>query len=350
MDKIRWGVIGAGGIADRRTLPGMMDCAEAELIAVMEINPELAESLRKKYGAKRAYVSDEALLQDPEIDAVYIASPVVLHARQAMMAADYGKHILIEKPLALTSDEGRRVIEYCDSKKVRIAAGFMMRFGTCIQQMREAYLAGKIGQLVSIYTQFTCWYPDMPGNWRQKKSTGGGGALTDMGVHLIDLIQFVTDSKVARVAAFNDTQTFSYEVEDASSLILKLENGTQCCLQTNFNIPDPAAKWRFEMFGTRGHLLGDTVIGQVDTGEVEAMYVDGVGGYDAQQNNDQRAQSERLSGEYGNLYTREIRSFCRSILTGEPLIADARGAVEVQRVIEAAYQSGEEGRVIDLTR
>ena len=85
--KVRWGVIGAGGIADRRTIPGMMLAENAELVAVMEINMELAEKCRAKWGCKRAYDSEAALLADPEIDAVYIATPVVLHAKQAMMAA-----------------------------------------------------------------------------------------------------------------------------------------------------------------------------------------------------------------------------------------------------------------------
>ena len=92
MKKVRWGVIGAGGIAQRRTIPGMMQCENAELVAVMEITPELAESCRAKWNCKKAYTSAEELLNDPEIDAVYIASPVFLHAQQAMAAADAGKH------------------------------------------------------------------------------------------------------------------------------------------------------------------------------------------------------------------------------------------------------------------
>ena len=149
MKKLRWGVIGAGGIADRRTIPGMMLANNAELIAVMEINMELAEKLRAKWNAKRAYDNEADLLADPEIDAVYIASPVGLHARQAKMAADAGKHILIEKPLAMTSEEGQEVIDYCEKKGVKIAAGLMMRFGSYVQAMKKAVAEGKIGKAVS---------------------------------------------------------------------------------------------------------------------------------------------------------------------------------------------------------
>ena len=334
MKKLRWGVIGAGGIADRRTIPGMMLADNAELIAVMEINEEFAESLRAKWNAKRAYTSDVELLADPEIDAVYIASPVFLHAKQAMAAADAGKHILIEKPLAMTSEEGQKVIDYCHSKGVQIAAGLMMRFGSYVQVMKQKIAEGKIGRVVSGYSQFTCWYPDMPGNWRQSKKNGGGGAMMDMGVHCIDLMQYITGSKVRQVAAFHDTLSFQYEVEDSSMVLLRLENGAQCVVQSNFNIPDAAAKWRVEIFGDQGRLVGENVIGDQ-------------GAYDAQQDT-QNVTGEKIDVEFGNMYTREIESFGNSILNGTPLEVPASDAVYVQRVMEAAYRANDEKTVIDL--
>ncbi len=346
-NKVRWGVIGAGGIADRRTIPGMLLADNAELVAVMEIDAANAEQLRKKHSAKRAYTREEDLLADAEVDAVYIASPVVMHARQAMLASDYGKHILIEKPLAMTSEEGERVVAHCSSKGVLVAAGLMMRFGAQVMKMKRAIEQGKIGGVVSGFAQFTCWYPDIPGSWRQQKKTGGGGALMDMGVHCIDLVQYMTGSRVKQVAAIHDTLTFGYEVEDSSAVLLRLENGAMCTVQSNFNIPDEAAKWCVEFFGTRGRLIGDMVIGQVDTGTVDAMFLSDVGGYDAAQDGRQ-AKSAEWSAEFGNQYQREIESFGNSILHGTPLEVPASDAVQVQRVIEAAYRSWEERRIIEL--
>ncbi|MDR1619266.1 MAG: Gfo/Idh/MocA family oxidoreductase, partial [Clostridiales bacterium] len=244
MKKVRWGVIGAGGIADRRTIPGMLLAKNAELVAVMEINMELSEKIRGKYGARFAYDNEEDLLKNDEIDAVYIASPVVAHAQQARLAADYGKHILIEKPVALTSAQGEEVVSYCKSKGVLMAAGLMMRFGAYIMEMKKDIAEGKIGDVVSGFSQFTCWCPDMPGNWRQQKAMAGGGAMTDMGVHCIDLMQYVLGTKVKEVVGFHDTLTFAYEVEDSSAVMLRMENGALCTVLTNFNIPDNAAKWR----------------------------------------------------------------------------------------------------------
>ena len=348
MKKVRWGVIGAGGIADRRTIPGMMLCDNAELVAVMEINMELAEKCRTKWNCKRAYDSEAALLADPEVDAVYIASPVFLHARQAMAAADAGKHILIEKPLAMTAAEGQRVADYCKAKGVKLAVGLMMRFGSYVQAMKKAIADGKIGRPVSAYAQFTCWYPDMPGNWRQSKRNGGGGAMMDMGVHCIDLLQYILGSNAAQVAAFHDTLSFQYEVEDSSTVMLRLENGTQCVVQSNFNIPDDAAKWRIEVFGDQGRLIGDTVIGQVDGGTLDAMFLGAQSGYDAQQNK-KDGQKTEIEVQFGNMYAREIESFSNSILNDAPVEVPAEDAIRVQRIMEAAYQSNDTAAVITLT-
>lgn len=345
--KVRWGVIGAGGIADRRTIPGMMLCENAELVAVMEINMELAEKCRAKWGCKKAYDNEAALLADPEVDAVYIASPVFLHARQAMAAADAGKHILIEKPLAMTAEEGQKVVEHCKEKGVLIAVGLMMRFGAYVQAMKKAVAEGKIGKPVSGYAQFTSWYPDIPGDWRQSKKNGGGGAMMDMGVHCIDLLQYILDTKVKDVAAFQDTISFHYEVEDSSTVLMRMENGAQCVVQSNFNIADDAAKWRVEIFGEEGRLIGDTIIGQEDGGKLEALFLGRQTEDNAQQIKKEGARTE-IPVEFGNMYTREIESFSNSILTGAPVEVPAEQAVQVQRVMEAAYRSNEEARIVKM--
>ena len=332
MKKLRWGVIGAGGIADRRTIPGMMLAKNAELIAVMDINAEQVEKIRQKYGAKRGYTKEEDLLADPEVDAVYIATPIVLHAKQAKLAADYGKDILIEKPLAMTSDEGQEVIEYCESKGVKIAAGFMMRFGSHVMSMKKVIAEGKIGTVVSGYSQFTLWLPYEPGNWRQCKAKAGGGAMMDLSVHTIDLMEYITGMRVTEVASMNEKIAFpepQYDVEDTSTILMRMENGAQCVVQSNFNIPDEASKWRVEFFGTKGRLLGDTMIGQIDGGKLNAVFIDKNVAYSAEQTHADDAGIE-IPGDFGNMYTREIESFSDSILNGKPLVVPASDAVHVQ--------------------
>lgn len=345
--KLRFGVIGCGGIADRRTMPGMLLAEHAELVAVMGPNAERTKMIRQKYNAKRAYTDERELLADPEVDAVYIASPVIQHARQAKLAADAGKHILLEKPIAMSCAEAQEVLDYCAEKGARVAAGLMMRFGTQVNNMKSAIAAGKIGQLVSGYSQFTLWLPTEAGNWRLFKEKSGGGCMMDMAVHTIDLVEYISGMRVTRVASMNETITFDYDVEDTSTLLLRLENGAQYVVQTNFNIPDEAADWRMEFFGTKGKLIGNTMIGQDDGGTVRGLFLEKNNAYDPAQVHSAQAGVE-LTGDFGNLYTREVESFSLSVLNGTPLVAPAEDALHIQRIMEAAYRSGEEMKIFNV--
>jgi len=125
---VKWGVIGAGGIADRRTIPeGIVPAANSELVAVMDVDEARVKEVASKYNVPKWYTSDADLLKDPAVEAVYIATPVNVHVEQAVAAAEKGKHVLCEKPLALTLDESRRIIHACKSAGVKLSVGLMMR-------------------------------------------------------------------------------------------------------------------------------------------------------------------------------------------------------------------------------
>ena len=340
MKKIKWGVIGAGGIADRRTLPGMMLAENAELVAVMEVNDELANKLKEKYNAKYAYTDYTELLANDEIEAVYIASPVICHKEQAIAAAKAGKHILLEKPAALTIEDGEAILSAAKEAGVLIASGFMMRYHGYHQKVKEMIANGDIGQVVSARGQLTCWYPEIPGAWRQDKSKSGGGALMDMGVHCIDLIEYILGSKTVETCGFNDTRTFGYNVDDSSNILIKLENGTVAYVDSHFNIPDEAAFCRLEFYGTKGSILCEGTIGQVEGGEVKAVISGADEGYNANQNRS-TSGAFTVEAELGNMYQKEIESFGRSVAEGQPLTVPLEDAIHVQKVALAAYNSSE---------
>ena len=346
MKKVRWGVIAAGGIADRRTIPGMMLADNAELIAVMEVNMDFAEKIRAKYNAKRAYDNVDAILADPEIDAVYIASPVNYHKAQAIAAAKAKKHILIEKPICMTVEDGEEVLRICEEEGVKIATGLMMRYHAYHQAMKDIMDEGKLGKLTTCRAQFTCWYPDMPGAWRQIKSESGGGALVDLGVHAIDLLQYIAGSKVKTVAGMSSTNVFKYEVDDQASTLMELENGAFAYVDVNFNIPDDAALCRMEFYGTCGSMIAEGTLSQVEGGSLKVLLCEDRG-YDAQQN---RAPAEPIEVpvEFGNMYTKEIESFGRSILDGQEIQVPAEDAIQVQKVMYAAYESAETRKFVDV--
>ena len=223
--KVKWGVIGCGGIADRRTLPGMMLADNAELVAVMDANSDAAQRVAEKYGAKYAFSTVEELLALDEIQAVYIASPVFCHKEQCELAAKAKKHILLEKPMGLTTDAAKEIAEICEAEGVKLGVAFMMRFHTYHQKMREIITSGKIGEIVSARAQFTCWYPEMENCWRQEKKLSGGGAMLDMGIHAIDLIRYISGLEIAETTGFTGNQIFKYNVDDAGVGVYKMENG-----------------------------------------------------------------------------------------------------------------------------
>ena len=345
--KIKWGVIGCGGIADRRTIPGIMLADNAELVAVMDANGEVAEKVREKYNAKFAFDNYEELLAIDEIDAVYIASPVFCHKEQAFAAAKAKKHILLEKPMALTVEESKEIADYCKKEGVKLGVGLMMRFHSYHQAMKKIIAEGKLGDVVSMRGQLTCWYPDIPNNWRQNKALSGGGALMDMGIHCIDLLQYITGLKATEVTGFAGTQTFSYNADDSAAIVMKMENGALAMVDANFNIPDAAAKCKLEIYGTKGSIMAEGTVSQVEGGDVSVLISDDSLGYDAAQNREELVPV-KLDVEFGNMYTKEVESFGNAIINDTEPAITAEDAIFVQNIVERAYASSDDKKIAIL--
>jgi len=188
--KVKWAVIGSGGIARRRTIPeGISEAENAELVAVYDVNSAANEEVARQFGMKACATEDELL--GSGCDAVYIATPAVFHAEQTERAARAGKHILCEKPLGMTVGEGERMLDMCRLKGVKLGVGFMMRFHAQHREALRLIQEGRLGMPVFGRAQLSCWYPPIPGAWRQDPTEGGGGSLMDMGGHCIDLLEML---------------------------------------------------------------------------------------------------------------------------------------------------------------
>lgn len=335
--KIKWGVIGCGGIADRRTLPGMMLCDNAELVAVMDSNLEAAEHCKDKYNAKYAFDKAEDLLSLDEIHAVYIASPVFCHKEQVEMAAKAKKHILLEKPMGLSVAESEEIAVICENEGIKLGVGLMMRFHSYHQKIKEIVQSGMIGEIVSARAQFTCWYPEIENCWRQNKTLSGGGAMLDMGIHAIDLIRYITSLEIAEVSGLAGNQIFKYNVDDAGIGVYKLENGALCVVESAFNIPDDVSVSKLEFYGTKGSIVAKGTLSQVEGGEVEILAVSDAGDYDAQQNRT-TVTPISLDVNFGNMYTKEIEAFGNAILNDSSVPVSAKDAILSQKAIEDVYK------------
>ena len=348
MKKVKWGVIGCGGIADRRTLPGMMLADNAELIAVMDSNMTAAENVKNKYNAKYAFDNMEELLAIDEIDAVYIASPVFCHKEQVEATVKAGKHIFLEKPIGIDVSEAEEIIKICEDAKIKLGTGFMMRFAAYHKKMKEVIAEGKIGKLISVKAEFTCWYPTMENAWRQVASLSGGGAMMDLGIHCIDLIRYITGAEFTDVTGVTANQFFEYQgVEDAAYLIGKMDNGAVAYVGANFNIPDEIAKCSLEFYGTAGCITATGTLSQEEGGSVELVCGNSSAEYDAMQSRTM-AEPQKLEVEFGNMYTKEIEGFGKAVLGECEIPVTAFDALQAQKVIEAVYKSSNGKVHIDM--
>src|SRR5690625_5043887 len=215
MKKVNWGIIGAGAIAVNRTIPGMLRSNTSNLVAVNRTNKTKLKEVQAKFDVKNAYTKVEELVRDPEVDAVYIASPVKYHVEHALAAAKAKKPILLEKPIGMNVREVELIQDECNRNGVFFDAALMMRYHELHQKMRQMIADGSIGELVSIRMDFCFWYPPQPSAWRLEKAVGGGGVFMDLGPHMVDLVQYITGRNVLKVHSLIDTLTFSYEVEDS---------------------------------------------------------------------------------------------------------------------------------------
>jgi predicted dehydrogenase len=350
MRSVRWGVIGAGGIATRRTIPeAQAMCPEAEFVAAMDLDPAIARSTATRFGIPAVCASESELLAQ-NIEAVYIATPQNAHCRQVVMAAEAGKHILCEKPLAVSRTEVDRMETAVRKAGVKFMLGFCMRNNAYNAKARELVQSGALGQMVMGRAQLTCWFPPIPTAWRQDVAISHGGALLDMGTHGLDVLEWIMDTRIREVVGFQDLLTHKYRtrIEDTSTILVRFANGAHGIVDNYFNLPDAAAQNTLELHGTRGSIIGQGTIGQDPTGKMFSILQPEETGYNANQvrNVEVRRQDYHLQGE--SLYGQMIRAFSRCIVDHlEPPVPLAVGRHSVE-VVEAIYRAVAERRVVQV--
>ncbi len=322
-----------------------MPAENAELVAVMDVDAERLEAVAKKYNV-RSYVSSSDLCADPDVDAVYIAIPSHQHCKETVKAAEAGKHVLCEKPMAMTLSEAEQMIDACRRAKVKLGLGYMMRFHPLHVKLKEMVKAGQLGKLVMGRAQLTCWYPPIKGAWRQDPAMGGGGSFIDMGTHCIDVLEMFM-GKVARVQAFTNRLVQGYPVEDTALVSVAFRSGGVGVVDNHFNVPDEAVLNVLELYGSKGSALAEGTIGQMSMGKMIARVQAEAKGYAAAQ---QRAavQPVEVFGEPRNIYQAEVEEFSRAIEEDKtPPISGEEGLWNL-RIALAAYKSARTGQVVEL--
>lgn len=222
--KVKWGILGAAHIAQRRVLPAMRDCQHAEVIAVASRSLDKGRTMAAQFSIPKVYGSYEDLLGDPEVEAVYNPLPNHLHVEWSVRAASRGKHVLCEKPLSRTVAEARRLLEARDTYHVKIGEAFMVRNHPQWLRTEELVRAGRIGRLRSAVGFFSYFNLD-PANTRNIEDYFGG-ALMDIGCYPIKTTRFVFAEEPIRVIACIERDP-SFKTDRLTSAILEYPTG-QC--------------------------------------------------------------------------------------------------------------------------
>ena len=161
----------------------------------------------------------------------------------------------------------------------------------------------------------------------------------DMGIHCIDLLQYLSGLEAVECVGYAPTQTFHYNVDDSAALIMKMSNGSLAYVDVNFNMPDSAAKCPLEFYGTKGSIIATGTLSQVEGGEVQVLACPQVAGYDAQQDRS-LVEPVALEVEFGNMYQKEIEAFTKAVFEDTEPPVNAKNTLRVQEVIEAIYTAG----------
>jgi len=254
--KIGWGIVGCGDIANKAVAPAINAQPDSRLVAFLSNTPERAEEMRTAHGALRAYSDLGEILADDDIHAVYVSSPVHRHAPETIAAAEAGKHVLCEKPMALDVAEAERMIAACDAARVHLAVAYYRRFYPKTREMKRLIEAGAIGKPVLarvIIGGRVVIAEDNPKHWRVVPATSGGGALMDVGSHRLDVICHLLGEPESVCGFADNLDRPDMAVPDTESVLCRMSTGAHLHCTAYWGMPHDADE--MEIWGTEGRLI-----------------------------------------------------------------------------------------------
>jgi 1,5-anhydro-D-fructose reductase (1,5-anhydro-D-mannitol-forming) len=327
---LRWGVIGLGRIVKTTIAPAMVAEPECELVAGVSRDQGRADAFAKEFGARFAYTSYDELLANPEVDAVYIATPNAQHADQVIAAAEAGKHVWCDKPMALDVADARREIEACDRAGVTLGINFHNRHLPWVRDVRGMLADGAIGDVLTIQVEASAGVRPLQ-SWRNDPELAGIGTTFNVGVHAYDFLSYLLDAEPVEVVAMWDDDGFALEVQ--SLALIRFDNGVTAYVNCNQRVPRPRND--ITVYGTTGRIVGDGVTRARDDGRLTVTTADG---------------STTTPYPDPGAHRLSLLAYTRAVLAGETPNASAADGLRSMRLCEAMARSVAERRVVEVER
>jgi predicted dehydrogenase len=328
--RLRWGILSTANIARAKVVPGMRKAASCEVVAVGSRDVAAATDFAQELGIPRAHGSYEELLADPEVDGVYIPLPNHMHLEWTIAAARAGKHVLCEKPLAMTAADAERMVEACEAAGVRLMEAFMYRLHPSWVAVRELLAAGQIGRLQTVQSWFS-YFNDDPANIRNIHEAGGG-ALFDIGCYCVNLSRMLFGAEPERVEA-SILRDPDMEIDVLTSALLVFPGGGTATFTCSTR---SESDQRVHIYGTEGRISIGIPFNIPPDRPTEVYLTHG--------GEPPVAPATRtLTFPTADPYTVETEAFARAILDGRPTPTPPQDAVANMRVIEAIFAAAEGG-------
>lgn len=327
----RWGLIGASTIAKEWVI-GAIRATGGEIVSVMSTNAERGKAYAAEQGIATSTTSLEELVNDPSIDSVYISTTNELHRDQALAAAKSGKHILCEKPLAMSLDDARSMVQAAKDAGVVMATNHHLRNAATHRAMREAIKAGRIGKPLSARVFHAVYLPPHLQGWRLDRPEAGGGVILDITVHDADTLRFVLDDDPVEAIAVTQSGGMGKEgLEDAVMGALRFRSGVIAQFHDGFTTK--FADTGLEVHGTEGSLIGRNVMTQRATGTVTLRDASG---------------EQDLPLDHRNLYETALAAFHAAIVgKGQPSATGEDGVWSLAAGI-AVVEAARTGRAVKI--
>lgn len=329
-EQLGWGLVGLGRIAKREIAPAIGSAANSSLVGVVSRDSARAAEFARDHGARHAYDDYDALLGNADVDAVYIATPNALHVDQVLAAAKAGKHVLCDKPLALTVPDAERVISACADAGVRLGVTFQSRNYEGMADVRRLVADGSIGRVVLAQVEMSAGRT-LLGGWRTDPSLAGVGSMNNIGVHGYDLLRYLLDAEVVEATALLDAEP-GFELETTALALLRFANGALAYVNANQSTPHHQPD--VVLYGTEGRVVGRNV---------SRPNLDGTFTVTTE-----KGETRREVSTAGG-YEATVATFADAVLAGREPSPSGQDGLRSVALTDALSRSAREGRTVALS-
>lgn len=326
--RIRYGIIGFGLFAERAIAGAIEDSPNSELVAIQKRSLRLAREKADALSIPHAFLSPAQLVACPDVEAVFIVSANSAHHDETITAARAGKHVLVEKPMAINALEAKHMVEECDRNHVKLMVGQVVRFSPVVRRLRDLVQSGSLGRIISARADYSFNARLSRRSWLYDRALAGGGPVFDIGIHCLDTLSFILHDQVRNVQSQLSPLPTATATERTATLALQYSKGTLASITCSFEAP--ARHIYIEIVGTDGLASSSDFTLSATRLRLNVSY----------RTDTIETREQAIDFDVPNLYTEEVTAFSDCILNNLESPVPGKEAWHHQKVLDLALEGG----------